>query len=81
MKTSFDLNWVSREPSKNSFKHISICPSSNNAVIGQNKYMSEWFTLGADKRSNGDALQMANYFYETGLFEHTEPAIFKLVVE
>ena len=42
----------------------------------------QWFLLGADKNSRGDALEMANYFYETGLFESSEwDPVINLVVE
>ena len=54
---------------------------TNTMIRGQNQFMSDWYSLYADKNSNGDALQMANYFYETGLFEASEPDIIKLVVK
>lgn len=40
-----------------------------------------WYVLRATKHSNGDALQMANYFFETGLFKYSEPSITKYPVE
>ena len=36
-------------------------------------YNSYHYILSVDKNSNGDALQMANYFYETGKFSYAEP--------
>jgi hypothetical protein len=54
---------------------------TNTIIRNQNKFMSDWYSLIADKNSEGDALQMANYFYETGLFEVSEPDIIKMVVE
>ncbi len=42
---------------------------------------NEWYAVYADKNSQGDAHQMANYFYETGLFEATEPNVFMLVAD
>lgn len=51
-------------------------------IRSQNQFREEWFTLFADKSSSeGDALRMANYFFETGLFEASEPDIIKLAVE
>jgi len=34
---------------------------------------NNWFVMSATKDSGGDAMDMANHFYETGLFEHAEP--------
>jgi len=41
-------------------------------LVGYNKYMPLWFTLSVTPQSL-DALQMANLFYETGLFAQAEP--------
>lgn len=38
-----------------------------------NEFMPLWYTLSCDNESAGDALQMANEFYESGLFEFAEP--------
>lgn len=54
---------------------------TNTELVNQNEFMPKWFELRATKNSNGDALKMANYFYETGLFEHCEPGISKYPVE
>jgi hypothetical protein len=54
---------------------------TNTLLHEQNEFMNNWFTIYADKNSNGDACQMANYFYETGLFEACEPDIIQIVVE
>lgn len=79
--------------SYNSFFHVkvinendltdlnNIIQETNTVLDHQNQFMPKWFTLKADKNSNGDALQMANYFYETNLFEHSEPNITKIPVE
>lgn len=50
-------------------------------LVEQNEFMPQWFKLRATKNSNGDALKIANYFYETGLFEHSELGISKYPVE
>lgn len=58
-----------------------IIQETNTVLDHQNQFMPKWFTLKADKNSNGDALEMANYFYETNLFEESEPNITKIPVE
>lgn len=50
-------------------------------LVEQNQFMPDWFTLRATKNSSGDALKMANYFYESKLFVATEPELDKLPVE
>ncbi len=54
---------------------------TNTKIWKQNYYMPNWFTLIADKKSKGDAMQMANYFYETGLFDSSQADIMKIPVE
>lgn len=59
----------------------SIITQTNTELVEQNEFMPKWFELRAIKTSTGDALTMANYFHETGLFEHSEPGISKYPVE
>lgn len=59
----------------------STIAQTNTELIEQNEFMPKWYKLRATKTSSGDALNMANYFYETGLFEHGEPGISKYPVE
>ena len=49
-------------------------------ILGDNKLLPLWFTLLCDKESAGDAIDMANTFYESGLFEHAEPDIMGAVM-
>ena len=42
-------------------------------IIGNNEYMPLWYTLSCSKESTGNALELANKFYETNLFEASEP--------
>ena len=58
-----------------------IISQTNTELVEQNQFMPKWYELRATKIANGDALEMANYFYETGLFEHSEPGISKYAVE
>jgi hypothetical protein len=54
---------------------------TNTELVEQNQFMAKWFELRATKESDGDGLAMANFFYESGLFEHSEPGISKYPVE
>jgi hypothetical protein len=54
---------------------------TNTEFVKQNDFMSKWYELRATKTSNGDALAMANYFHESGLFEYSEPGTSKYPVE
>lgn len=49
-------------------------------ILGDNKLLPLWFTLSCDKESAGDAIDMANAFYESGLFEQAEPDIMGRVI-
>ena len=42
-------------------------------ILGKNKFMPLWYTLACDKNATGNALAMANLFYETGEFAASEP--------
>lgn len=48
---------------------------NNVDILGNNKYMPLWFTLSCSKNSSGNALQMANLFYESKNFLASEPDI------
>lgn len=48
-------------------------------VLSQDKYMPLWFSLSCDKNSVGNALEMANLFYESGKFASAEPDFFACV--
>jgi len=50
-----------------------LATQNNVEVIGANKFMPLWYTLSCSKKSFGNALQMANLFYETGNFAFSEP--------
>lgn len=42
-------------------------------IHGSNAYMPLWYTLSCDNDSSGNALEMANKFYESGKFESCQP--------
>ncbi len=44
----------------------------NLELVGNNQFMPLWYTVSVTPNSL-DALQMANLFYETGLFQYVEP--------
>lgn len=54
-------------------KLIKLANENSVNVIGYNEFLPQWYTLSCDMNSKGDALQMANMFYETGMFEASEP--------
>ncbi|MBI2273173.1 MAG: hypothetical protein HYU70_05210 [Bacteroidetes bacterium] len=54
---------------------------TNTELVEQNQFMPDWFTLKATKKSKGDGLHMANYFYESKLFVHAEPNYGRIPVE
>ena len=58
-----------------------VIAETNTELVEQDEFMKNWFIIRATKNSKGDALKMANYFYETGLFEASEPDITKYPVE
>ncbi|ELR73791.1 hypothetical protein C900_01401 [Fulvivirga imtechensis AK7] len=42
-------------------------------IVGQNKFMPLWYTMKTVPDAKLNALEQANRFYESGLFEHAEP--------
>ena len=42
-------------------------------VLGRNEFMPLWVTLSCGRETSFDAIEAANMFYETGLFECAEP--------
>lgn len=47
-------------------------------MIGANKYLQGWYVLGCTNLSKGDALEMTNIFYDSGLFENVATDVFGL---
>ena len=48
---------------------------NNIKILGNNHFMPLWYTLACSKESAGNALEMANVVYETGLFSEAIPDI------
>lgn len=42
-------------------------------ILGNNRFMPLWYTLSCSKHSTGNALAMANLFYESTFFAASEP--------
>lgn len=42
-------------------------------ILGNNKFMPLWYTLSCSRDSKGNAMEMANLFYETGFFISAQP--------
>jgi hypothetical protein len=58
------------------FSALQNLATSNRITIrGNNEFMPLWYFLECSKESAGNALQMANLFYETGLFGVVEPEL------
>ena len=55
----------------------SVANQTNTTIKEQVLFMPSWFVLSATKESNGNALEMANFFHETGLFASCEPNFFE----
>jgi len=51
----------------------SLASLTNTKILYRSAFDTLLYTLGADKHSNGDVLDMANWFFETGKFQYSEP--------
>jgi hypothetical protein len=50
-------------------------------LLGKHTFPLLWYTLSCTKASFGNAMQMANYFHESNLFEVAEPEFFALGID
>jgi len=56
-------------------KHLEkLAKEYNVGIIGEALYIPLWYLVSCTKESKGNALEVANSFYESGLFEGAEPA-------
>jgi hypothetical protein len=51
----------------------SVASSVNAPILKQVPFMPRWFELKSDTNSLGNSLEMANYFFQTGLFSNIDP--------
>jgi hypothetical protein len=56
-----------------------IATETKTTLIEQNQFDKSKYVLSATKISLGNALEMANYFYETGIFEYAEPEFYRIL--
>lgn len=52
---------------------------TNTIIFKQNEFEPSVYILIANKNSNGNALEMANYFYETDKFDYAEPVFIRIL--
>lgn len=50
-----------------------LAEKSNVRIIGQNKFMANWFTLSCSKESRGNALELANLFEKESYITAAQP--------
>ncbi len=67
------LLYVKLKSEKDESKLLELATENHVTVVGNNEYMPLWYTLACSKESSGDALVIANKFYETGLFTEAQP--------
>jgi hypothetical protein len=68
--------------SSNSLDELNLVAEQTNTVIKSQVYlMPEWYILSSNKNSNGDALEMANFFFETGKFKNAVPDFIRIEIE
>ncbi|MCK9236267.1 MAG: S8 family serine peptidase [Bacteroidales bacterium] len=56
-----------------------LAKETNTFLLKQNEFEPSVYILVADKNSNGNALEMANYFYETNIFEYAAPSFMRIL--
>uniref|UniRef100_UPI00240A80B4 S8 family peptidase n=1 Tax=Avrilella dinanensis TaxID=2008672 RepID=UPI00240A80B4 len=68
------INFYVKLKSPSDFHVLQSEASRNNVIIfEQNKFMPLWYTLKVTKNTIGSTLEVANRFYETGLFASSQP--------
>ncbi len=76
-----DIFYVKVKDTTDLTPFLDIVYETNTEIVSRDNSMKQWFTLCADKNSNGNALQMANFFFETGIFAASEPSFAQFEVE
>lgn len=52
---------------------VNYAKENNVEIVGNDKYMPLWYVLSCSKKSNGNAMEMANKFHETKKFKNAQP--------
>lgn len=68
------LFYVKLKSENDEDKLQTLADESNVEILGNNEYMPLWYTLSCSNTSDGNALEMANLFYESGLFQSCQPS-------
>ncbi len=56
-----------------------LASKTNTTIIEQNQFDRSKYVLSADKTSKGNAIEMANFYFETAIFEYAEPEFFRIL--
>lgn len=56
-----------------------LTKETKTTIAEQNEFEPSHYVIVANKNSNGNALEMANYFHETGIFEFAEPSFKRIL--
>jgi subtilisin family serine protease len=65
--------YVRLESSSDYNKLIELAEQKNAVIVEQNRFLPLWYTLRCTKETPDNTLNIANYFYETGLFASAVP--------
>lgn len=68
-----DVFYVKLKPGTNTLQFENEVAKSGSAIVERYAYDKRVYIVKAGSANGFDGLQMANYFYETGLFEYAEP--------
>ncbi|OFX84941.1 MAG: hypothetical protein A2W99_16180 [Bacteroidetes bacterium GWF2_33_16] len=72
---------VKVENSDNLDELNTIADQTGTIVKSEVYMMPNWYTLSSNKNSQGNALEMANFFYETGKFKNAVPNFYRIELE
>jgi subtilisin family serine protease len=72
-KTLTDKFIVKLEKTTSIIELEALLNNTKTSVFRQDKYDNLIYVINVDKKSTGNALELANYFYETGKFVFSEP--------
>ncbi|MCK9450055.1 MAG: S8 family serine peptidase, partial [Bacteroidales bacterium] len=56
---------------------VDMAQKNNVEILGNNRFMPLWFTLACNRTSKGNAMEMANLFFESGQFASAQPDLMK----
>lgn len=68
------LFYVQLKPNTNKAQLETLAKENAVIVIGADKFMDGWYYLTCTNSSKGNTLEMANFFYESGLFANASPS-------